>query len=338
MSHSVPLPDLVRPLRIPTPFAVGEVWCYLICDEKTVLVDCGHQHEEAMQHLVRGLRSAGRDVSGIDEIWLTHGHPDHFGQASVLAGISGATVYGHRKERANFAGNDDRERFAAFFREEGIPREQIRLMVSQLDWLQQYQQPIRPEWVEEGETLSTGTLDFRVKHAPGHAPGHLVFHREENRSAPRDGEPGNGGAGGGILFGGDVLLEHISTNALINFDPDSGERNRSLLQYRDSLRWIRERKGTVLPGHGKFIPNAADVAAHHLEEQGKRYGEITALLGEEALSLHALAGRIFPGAVGKGNVFLALSEVLGYLDWGRRRGEIVREAPGGKPRYRVPSG
>lgn len=338
MSHSVPFPDLVHPLRIPTPFAVGEVWCYLILDEKTVLVDCGHQHESAMQHLVRGLQTAGRDVSEIDEIWLTHGHPDHFGQASVLAGISGATVYGHRKERANFAGNDDRERFAAFFREEGIPREQIRLMVSQLDWLQQYQQPIRPEWVEEGDTLTAGKLGFRVKHAPGHAPGHLVYHLVENR-AGRDGEPGNDGSGEGLLFGGDVLLEHISTNALINFDPDSGERNRSLLQYRDSLRWMREREGTVLPGHGKFIPSAADVADHHLREQEQRYGEITALLGEEAISLHELAGRMFPDAVGKGNVFLALSEVLGYLDWGRRREEIVRQASGGNTRYRrVPGG
>lgn len=321
MDHSMPFPDAVHPVRIPTPFAVGEVWCYIIKDEKVVLVDCGHKHEESMQQLSGALRSADLEVADIDEIWLTHGHPDHYGQAGVLAGISGAEVYGHRKERTNFAGNDDRELFGAFFRREGIPREQVKLMVSQLDWLQQYQEPIRPKWVEDGEVLRSGELAFRARHLPGHAPGHLVFWREEKE-------------GGGLLFGGDLLLEHISTNALINFDPDSGRRNRSLLQYRDSLAWIKERKTRVLPGHGEFIPEAGSVASRHLGEHRKRYEKILSKLEEEPLGLYELAGRVFPDAVKKGNVFLALSEVLGYLDWGREEGRIERK-PGAPPRYRI---
>ncbi len=77
--------DLIIPLRIPTPFAVGDVFSYLIKDEKNVLVDCGHYTAEALSHLKAQLREQGLLVQDIDEIWLTHGHPDHFGQAAHIA-------------------------------------------------------------------------------------------------------------------------------------------------------------------------------------------------------------------------------------------------------------
>lgn len=306
----------VFPIRIPTPFAVGDVYSYLIKDEKTVLVDCGHRSEESLEILRTALQGQGQNISDIDEIWLTHGHPDHFGQAALLADKSGATVYGHAKERANFAGNDDGDLFESFFKEQEIPRDLIGMMTDQLNWLQQYQIPIEPQWVEEGDVLSSGELEFAVKHVPGHAPGHLLFYPETED---------------GVIFGGDVLLGHISTNALINFDPDTGRRNRSLLQYRESLRWMRELQGTVLPGHGDFIENIREVAGHHLTEHEKRYEKIKRMLAEKPFSLYELALATFPDAMKKGAAFLVLSEVLGYLDWGMEEGEVAKKGS----RYKI---
>ncbi len=298
----------VYPISIPTPFAVGEVYSYLINDEKKVLVDCGHMSDESWALLIRRLREQNIEIEDIDEIWLTHGHPDHFGQAARVAEQSGAVVRGHPKERSNFACNDDRELFRAFFERYGIPSGQIGHMVEQLDWLQQYQEPVEPEWITEQSELSTGRLAFRVRHTPGHAPGHVCYYSDN-----------------GIVFGGDVLLKDTSTNALINFDPDTGKRNRSLLQYRQTLSWMKELEGLVLPGHGEFIHSPAGVAGHHLDNQEVRYRRILKLLGQKARSLPELALRLFPDAVRGGDIFLVLSEVMGYLDWGMEEEKVQME-------------
>lgn len=298
----------IHSIKIPTPFAVGDVYCYLINDEKKVLVDCGHYAENAYELVKKQLKAQGLGMPDIEEIWLTHGHPDHFGQAARLAGESGAVVYGHTKERSNFADYDNRELFDEFFSKHRVPEDHRKLMIEQLDWLHQYQQAITPSWVVDGDKLTSGEMNFSVKHSPGHAPGHLTFFSDD-----------------GIIFGGDNLLEHISTNALINFDPDTGERNKSLLQYRQTLKWIRTLEGVVLPGHGKVIRNISKVADHHLDEHRRRYLKIQNLLQQRPFSLYELSLKLFPDAVKKGAIFLVLSEVIGYLDWGMEEGLINQE-------------
>lgn len=295
----------VHPIRIPTPFAVGDVFCYLIVDDKNVLVDAGQYTDGAFLKISQELNNYGLSVRELDEIWLTHGHPDHFGQAARLAEISGATVFGHPKERANFSGNDDGELFDAFFHAHHIPKDYIQQMVGQLEWLQQFQQAIKPEWVSEGDELTSGKLSATVHHTPGHAPGHIAFRSNQ-----------------GMIFGGDLLLEHISTNALINFDPDTGRRNKSLLQYRESLKWISVQEALVLPGHGKIIKTPSEVAGHHLDEHEKRYQKIRQLIKQKPMSLMELSNQIFLDAIEEGAIFLVLSEVLGYLDWGIEEGAI----------------
>ncbi|HET6528027.1 MAG TPA: MBL fold metallo-hydrolase [Balneolaceae bacterium] len=319
MKNFLLVSKLIHPIRISTPFAVGDVFSYLITDQKNVLVDCGYNDKKSLSIISNHLEERDLSLKDIDEIWLTHGHPDHFGLAAKLADHSGAVIYGHPKERANFAGNDDRELFQAFFKEHGIPDHFTEMMIAQLEWLQQFQQPVEPEWIEHNDELSSGRLKVKVKHTTGHAPGHIAFHSDD-----------------GVIFGGDLLLEHISTNALINFDPDTGLRNKSLLQYRKSLQWIREQKGTVFPGHGKIIKNSAAVANHHLKEHKKRFEKIQQLLRKEPLGLMEISQKIFPDAIKKGAIFLVLSEVMGYLDWGEEEKTIEGERINGNFKFKKP--
>lgn len=299
--------SIVYPIKIPTPFAVGDVFCYLIKDEKIVLVDTGHYADEAFSCLKAKLDEHDVAIKDIDEIWLTHGHPDHYGQAALLADRANAAVFGHALERANFSGNDDGELFEDFFNRHKIPADFTQQMIEQLDWLQQFQLQVEPEWIQDGDVLTSGTLTATVHHTPGHAPGHVAFRTDKN-----------------FIFGGDLLLGHISTNALINFDADSAQRNKSLLQYRKSLKWIRKQQGMVLPGHGDVINNAKAVADHHLNEHRRRYQKILKLL-DEPKTLLELSYDIFADAIKNGAIFLVLSEVLGYLDWGMEEGTIELE-------------
>lgn len=295
----------IFPIRISTPFAVGDVFSYLIIDEKIVLVDTGHYSDDAYETVQQRLRDHNLQVKDLDEIWLTHGHPDHYGQAVRLADRSGAIVVGHPKERTNFAADDNGELFEAFFDRHDIPETLTHQMLDQLEWLQQYQQSIEPHWISDGDHLSSGSIGAEVHLTPGHAPGHLSFVTDRD-----------------VIFSGDLLLGHISTNALINFDAGTGQRNKSLLQYRESLQWIREQEGIVMPGHGEQIDNITEVADHHLAEHKKRYQRIKQLLEQQPMSLLKLSQRMFPDAIQNGAIFLVLSEVLGYLDWGIEEGTI----------------
>ncbi len=181
-------------------------------------------------------------------------------------------------------------------------------MMDQLAWLQQFLEPVQPRPIQEGDELTSGDLTVVVKHMPGHAPGHVVFDTKE-----------------GVLFGGDVLLGHISTNALINFDPTTNRRNKSLLQYRKSLKWISEQHGVVLPGHGDAIEDIAGIVNHHLREHEKRYHRILGLIDKRSLNLMDISRHLFSDAIEQGNIFLVLSEVIGYLDWGLHEGDIMEE-------------
>src|SRR3989475_12995950 len=59
---------------------------------------------------------------------------------------------------------------------------------------------------------------LRALHTPGHSNGHVSFYHED-----------------GVLVSGDLLLEGISPNPIVEFSPD-GKRIPTLPQYFQSLR------------------------------------------------------------------------------------------------------
>ena len=87
-------------------------------------------------------------------IWLTHAHIDHIGGIAGLKRHFDVPVYMHPLDDAGLhtRGRRGRDVSAAF------------------------EEPALPDRVlAEGDTLSVGTLSFRVMHLPGHAPGHVAF-------------------------------------------------------------------------------------------------------------------------------------------------------------------
>jgi len=304
---NIPNNDCIHPIRISTPFLVGDVFSYLIKDEKIVLVDCGHFSDKTEILLKNEFKRHNISLADIDEIWLTHGHPDHFGLARKLRYISGAKIFGHPKEQNNFGNNRDAGLFKEFFGKNGVPEKLNNMMQEQLQWLQKWQLWLTPDvWLDESTLLTSGSMTFYVKHLPGHAPGHVAFYSDN------------------LIFGGDVLIDHISTNAVINFDPDTRRRNKSLLQQRSSLQWmVHQKKHTVLPGHGKIINNPEAVATKHLDEQAERYEEVTCFLenAPAPLPLFEVTKALMPQINQPEQVYLTLSEVMGYLDWASSNGK-----------------
>ena len=82
----------IHRLRIPTPFAVGRVNCYLIEDEPLTLVDTGPNSGKSLDELIRQLSALGRSLEEIELVILTHQHIDHLGLVEIIASRSGAGV------------------------------------------------------------------------------------------------------------------------------------------------------------------------------------------------------------------------------------------------------
>ena len=98
----------------------------------------------------------------IEKILITHGHIDHCGGAKELAEELGVPIEGpHEEDRFWIARLEDDGR--AY----GIPARSF--------------EPER--WLDQGDTVTVGELEFAVHHCPGHTPGHVVFHHAPSKLA-----------------------------------------------------------------------------------------------------------------------------------------------------------
>jgi glyoxylase-like metal-dependent hydrolase (beta-lactamase superfamily II) len=183
---------------------IAQTNCWLVADEakkKAVLFDAPN---DTTSTLLDEAEQRGWDVVGL---WLTHGHFDHLADhAVVTARFPKAKVLLHAGDLDKITG-----KYPIIF---PLP---FKIPTREPDGL-----------LEDGQSLSIGSIPVEVIHTPGHAAGHVVFH------LPQD----------NLLIGGDMIIQgSIGRTDL----PDS-----DLTQMRESLKRIMElpEETTLLPGHG----------------------------------------------------------------------------------------
>jgi glyoxylase-like metal-dependent hydrolase (beta-lactamase superfamily II) len=315
-------------LRIPTPFAVGRVNCYLIEDEPLTLVDTGPNSGKALDELGAQLAAHGHSIEDLELLIVTHQHIDHLGLAEIVVEHSGARVaaLGLASERlANFS--EDAEREDAFAVElmlrNGIPEEMALALQSVSRSFRGWGSKVqvtRP--LEDGQLMPFRNRTLQALHRPGHSPSDTVFWDEERR----------------ILIAADHLIAHISSNPLITRPLDgSAERPQALVTYIESMRKTREMPAEiVLSGHGEPIVDHVALIDDRIAKHERRKEKIHRLIAERPRSGYEIAQAIWKN-VAVTQAFLTLSEVIGHADLlvneGRVRelddGEVIRyEATG----------
>jgi glyoxylase-like metal-dependent hydrolase (beta-lactamase superfamily II) len=314
----------IHRLRIPTPFAVGRVNCYLIEDEPLTLVDTGPNSGKSLDELEQQLRALGHSLEQIELVILTHQHIDHLGLVEIIASRSSAEVAAIDVV-VPFVENfgDDVEaddRFAAeLMLRHGIPEDVVIALRSVSRSFRAWgarARVTRP--LHDGSELGLRDRRFEVQHRPGHSPSDTLLWDSDR----------------GILIAADHLLAHISSNPLISRPLDgSGERPKALMTYIASLRRTRELPAEiVLPGHGEPITDHRSLIDERLAMHRRRAEKILRLIAERPRSAYEIAQELW-GNVAVTQAFLTLSEVLGHLDLLADEGRVREIFDGGLVRF-----
>ncbi len=295
----------IHRLRIPTPFAVGRVNCYLLEDEPLTLIDTGPNSGKALDELQGQLGERGYSIDDLELVILTHQHIDHLGLVEIIVEHSGAEVaaLGLAAERlANFVDDSEEEdRFAVeLMLRNGIPQEVAFALQSVSrsfrGWGARAEVTRR---LEDGEELALRDRTLQVLHRPGHSPSDTVFWDERRR----------------ILIAADHLIAHISSNPLITRPLDgSSQRTQALVAYIESMKKTREMPAEiVLSGHGEPITDHVALIDDRLAKHERRKEKIYNLISERSRTGYEIAQAIW-GNVAVTQAFLTLSEVIGHTD------------------------
>jgi glyoxylase-like metal-dependent hydrolase (beta-lactamase superfamily II) len=297
--------DGIHRLRVPTPFAVGRVNCYLLEDEPLTLIDTGPNSGKALDELQSQLAQHEHSIDDLELVILTHQHIDHLGLIEIIVEHSGAEVaaLGLAAERlANFGQDAEREdEFAVdLMLRNGIPQEVAFALQgvsrSFRGWGSKAE-VTRP--LADGEEITFADRTLQTLHRPGHSPSDTVFWDEQRR----------------ILIAADHLIAHISSNPLITRPLDgSSQRTQALVTYIESMKKTREMPAEiVLSGHGEPITDHVALIDDRLAKHDRRKEKIYGLIAERPRSGYEIAQAIW-GNVAVTQAFLTLSEVIGHAD------------------------
>jgi glyoxylase-like metal-dependent hydrolase (beta-lactamase superfamily II) len=295
----------IHRLRIPTPFAVGRVNCYLLDDEPLTLIDTGPNSGKSLDELQQQLDALGHAVEDLRLIVITHQHIDHLGLVEILASRSGAEVaaidvvvpfvesYGADAER-------DDAYAAGLMLRYGIPEDLVAALRGVSASFRAWGAAARvTRPLADGEALELRDRRLEVQLRPGHSPSDTLLWDAERR----------------ILFCADHLIAHISSNPLLSRPLDgSDQRPRALVTYLRSLALTRELPAEILlPGHGDPITDHVALIDERFALHRRRAAKLRGLIEERPRTAYELAQELW-GNVAVTQAFLTLSEVVGHVD------------------------
>ena len=308
----------IIPIELPTPYPVGPVNAYLLPGPPVTLVDCGPKTPEAQTALEAGFRDAGFALADVGQLIITHGHIDHFGLAATVAAASGAAVLAHPLEVPKMTVDPAFvEPLRSVIGEAGFPPAVGETIIESFRRFRRQIDPIKPtRLLNDGDRVAVAGGTLEVLHTPGHGQGHICLRSDD------------------VLTSGDLLLEEISPNPVIEFDAQ-GRRLHMLPAYLRSLRRVAALAPVIAyPGHGAPITNPVARVNEILSHHDARKTRLAEMLAGRSWTLRELAETWYPN-LELFNLFLALSEVVGHLDLLEEEGRISIERRAGVLSYRL---
>ncbi|WP_068549730.1 MBL fold metallo-hydrolase [Thermosulfidibacter takaii] len=313
---------LIKRFPIPTPYPIGDVYCYLIKDDPITLIDVGVDTPEARQAWERYLKEENLQFSDIKRIVLTHGHSDHYGLAVWMCEKSNAKLFVHPldwpkvMDRKGFY-----ERLLPYMEEYGIPQSYFETFIKILLWEKNFCKDIPEDLLNplsEKDTLEFEHFSLEVIHVPGHSLGHIVLFKD------------------GWALSGDFIFQKFTPIPVIEVDKE-GNRIKTMLLYMESLEKMKK-KGlrTYWPSHREFEGDYQQ-ALDALKERMKRKEELIleCIKNQGKCTAFDVLKCLYPDHK-PSEVYVLSSEVLGRLDFLEHKGLVKCQKESGHYYYSLP--
>lgn len=312
----------VFPVIVPENSSLKTINFFLVKHGHSLsLIDAGWNNEDCWNSLINTLKQNGHNVSDLTEIILTHHHPDHCGLVNRINSINPIPVYAHpdafpRLKRDKGFLEMRAEFYARLYEEMGCGENgkhyaaYLKKAIKQNKHLA-LEADILP--IQEPQLLG-----FDIIEMPGHAPDQIAFYDKKQN----------------WLFAGDLLIEHISSNALI--EPDRfGRRLATLTQHIHSLKkCLALNVGLILPGHGILIENANCIINKKLNRTKAKLEKLIRLIRSGLTTGSDIAVTFYRKTYYE-QFSLVMSEIIGHLDYLETHGRIEKKLINGVWHYRV---
>ncbi len=308
MSNYRKIEDDIFQLRLPLPFALNHVQCYLLRgDDGWTIVDTGLNTSAARtgwQETFAALHIAPGDVK---QIIITHCHPDHYGLAGWLqeqcraAGTAPPVFMSSRgitfAEQVWQRYESQIEQMEADFHHCGMTPRQAATVANEVSVVASRTSP-HPEYIhplQAGATIQMGNRQFEMIHTPGHADGQIIFYDAADQ----------------LLLCGDHVLNDITPHIgrWPNGDPDP------LGRYLTSLRQLSGLAVRLaLPGHKTLITRWQERLDELLRHHELRLQHTLNAVGHGA-TVFEVGQKVFGlENLNVHNLRFAIAETLAHLD------------------------
>lgn len=314
-THPIAVAERIYRVRLPLPFALNHVNCYLLQDDEGwTMLDTGLHWPAAVTAWQQAFTALNIAPHQIHRILLTHMHPDHFGLAGYFQALTGApvllsTIDAKAAHRVWVEDGWKAEITSGFWQRAGVENTLLQQIDSQVQGLRRrtMPHPHHVELIEPGARLQMAGNNWRAIHAPGHSDGQLIFYAEAAQ----------------IMLCGDQILGKITPN--IGRWP--GAEPQPLQRYLQSLTTLQPLSVQLaLPGHGAplvaWAERIAQLQAHH-QVRLAAMADAAGLVINGGASALTIARAIFNFAkFSEHEVRFAVAETLAHLEYLVAQGEL----------------
>lgn len=284
---------------MPTPYDEGDVNGFLVKGDALSIFDVGPKTKEAYEALEHGIKSAGYRLEDIEQVILTHHHPDHAGWVDAFpkAEIIAHKYVDHWMRKTEEFLNYREEFYKMHMIKQAVPEESMQRILRIRREMELYGSIPLTKTMEDGEEVP-GHPGLIAYYTPGHAQSHFIFFHQQTRE----------------VIGGDLLLEKISSNPLMEPPVDlSFHRPKSLVQYQESMKFLADLDvSTVYAGHGNEVVNVKELVEMRLERDSMRANQVYDILAQPK-TVYEVTKALYP-TVYENQLGLTLSKSQGYLD------------------------
>lgn len=289
----------ITQVKVPLPFPLRWVNAYLVRGSQGyTVIDPGLHTPDAEARWLEVLQQRGIAFEHIEQIVLTHHHPDHYGMAGWFQERTGAPVLLSETGYAQVQLLWGREQpmsalLLELFARHGFPEAGLEEMTKHMESFVALVSPQPQVTLLREGPVRLGDRVYEAIETPGHAAGHLVFYDAEAE----------------VMFCGDHVLPQISPN--VSFLPQV-EVN-PLGAYLSSLQEIgRLKVQMAYPGHREpwsgFGARTEELVRHHHERLALMEGQLSA-----PLSAYEVCRATFGDRLSIHQMRFALSETIAHL-------------------------